>query len=105
MVQNLVELNGDQVIDLPNSGIDHGLSITRDRNITFEHLSEKLLHQVFAPLPADGVSPETPFGHNLVQQTTLLHGLFRCRGSRSFFCLSHWILHLLVLPAPVRTLA
>ena len=71
MVQNLIELDGEQVIDLRDAGIDHGLRVARHGHGAFENLGHELLHQILAALLGALILSQPPFFDNLVEQTVV----------------------------------
>src|ERR1700692_4755882 len=79
------------MIDLRNALVDHRLGVLGDGHGAFEHLADKLLHQVLAALLGALVLAHPPFFYDLVEQTFFEH-LLHClrRRSRRFLCLSHW---------------
>ena len=81
MVQDLIELEGEQVVNLRDSGINHRLRIFRNGDLPFEHLGNEFLHQALAPLTGGNVRSHPAFLNNLVQQS-LFRDLLRRLGGR-----------------------
>src|ERR1035437_2998710 len=90
MMQDLIDLDGEQMIDLRDALVDHGLGVPGDGHGAFEHLGDELLHQVLATLPGALVLAHPPFFDDLVEQTFFEHLLDYLRRCRRFLCLSHW---------------
>jgi hypothetical protein len=90
VVQHRVELKRNQVIDLGDARVDHRLGILGDRDGPFQHLRDKLLHQVLAALPRSRIPCHPAFVDDLVQQT-VFYGFFDAwLRRRSFLRVTHW---------------
>ena len=71
MVQDLVQLDGEQVIDLRDARVDHGLGVARDRHGALQDLVDELLHQVLAALPGRWIAGQPAFVDDLIEQARL----------------------------------
>jgi hypothetical protein len=72
VMHDFVQLDREQVVDLRDAGVDHGLGIPRHRHGALEHLVDEFLHQVLAPLPRGGIHGQLALFDDLIQQPQFL---------------------------------
>lgn len=89
-MHHLVQLDGHQVVDLRNAGIDHHLRIARNGHGAFQHLRHELFHQVLAALAGSRLYAKAAFFHDLIEQALLLNLFASSRASLYALRLSHW---------------
>ena len=106
-MQDLVELERNQMIDLRDARIDHGLGIFGDRDFTLEHLADELLDNVLAAFLGSRLFTKTAFLDDGVQQIRLLRGFLPGTGRRYLLCFTHYASPsgLASIPSSERSLA
>ncbi len=67
VVNNLIQLDGEKVIDLRNARVNHHLRVLGHGHGPFENLGDKLLDQVLAAVPRPGIGPEPPLLDDLIE--------------------------------------
>ncbi len=87
MVHDLVQLDGEQMIDLRNARIDHHLRVLGDGHGAFKHLGHEFLDQVLAALLGFA---KPALLDDLIEKARFLR--FNCCGLRRCIrsCFSHW---------------
>ena len=94
VVHDLVQLQGNQVIDLRDAGVDHHLRVARDGHGAIDELADEFLDQVAPALFRSGLDAKAAFFDDLIEKA-FLDGLFlrgRCgSGGLRSLCVSHWI--------------
>src|SRR6185437_10072584 len=83
------ELEREEVIDLLDAVLDHGLGVRRHRHLAFEHLFDEFGDETHAPLTGGLIAADAAFFDDLIEEIELdFLGGSRFRGG---ITLSHWI--------------
>src|SRR5690606_14889979 len=69
VVQDLVELEGDDPVDLGDAGVEHRLGVRLERDGAFHHLFDEAAHEAPAPPPLLDLGAEAPLIDDLVEET------------------------------------
>jgi len=72
MMQDFVQLDGEQVVDLRDAGVDHGLGIPRYRHGALEHLADDSFTRFLPRSRVAGFHRQLALLDDLVQQPQLL---------------------------------
>ena len=67
-MHHFVQLQRNQMVDLRDARIDHGLGIARQGHRAFQELRYKFLDQIFPAVFRFGIFPHPPFVDNLIEQ-------------------------------------
>src|SRR5271157_3280899 len=86
MVHDFVELDGEQMVNLGNTCIDHGLRVFGDRDLPLQNLADELFHKALAAFSSGGVRSHPSRLDNLIQKSFFadLLGSLRCCGRFCF---------------------